>query len=255
MESPFGTEDKTNLALILERAVPVRTRQQFFTWTQGILQTLIPHEILICCMNNAVTGLSRNYYHSASRYFKDTHFVQVCAQDGLMPRLVQKWMQSELPVFLTEHAGPDQKASRFETHCLPALKELELRNAVVHGMRGPDGGLKALLCFSRIPGNFDDKLAHSVHLLSPSILDTLCRVMAAEGSSERGKLSISKREKEVLQWVRDGKTNMEIAQILELSPLTVKNHIQNIRAKLGVHTRGQAVARAISLGALKSGGK
>ena len=254
MHNLFDAEDKANLAVILERAAPIRTRQQFFNWTQGVLQTLIPHEILICCISNVLTGDWHKYYHSASRYFKDAHFAGVCAEDGLLPRLIQKWMQSELPVYLTESAEPGPRTTHFDRAFLPALKELELRNAVVHGLRGPDGGLKSFLCFSRIHGPFSDKLGHGVHLLAPNVVEVLCRVLSAEGSVERNGVSISKREREILQWVRDGKSNAEIAQILELSPLTVKNHIQNIRAKLGVHTRGHAVARALSLGALKSGG-
>ncbi len=255
MQTLLDAEDKTNLALILERAAPIRNREQFFTWTQGVLQTLIPHEILICCVSNVLTGDWHKYYSSASRYFKDSHFAGVCAEDGLMPRLIQKWMHSELPVFMTERVEPGLKNMHFDTGFLPTLRELELRNAVVHCLRGPDAGLKSFLCFSRIQGSFSDKLAHSVHLLSPNVVEVLCRVLSAESSIERNGVSISKREQEILQWVRDGKSNAEIAQILELSPLTVKNHIQNIRAKLGVHTRGHAVARAISLGALRPGGR
>jgi DNA-binding CsgD family transcriptional regulator len=50
----------------------------------------------------------------------------------------------------------------------------------------------------------------------------------------------------VLNWVREGKTNQEIAQILDISPLTVKNHVQKILRKLKVTNRAQAVARGIA---------
>ena len=51
-----------------------------------------------------------------------------------------------------------------------------------------------------------------------------------------------------------GKTNQAIADQLGLSPLTVKNHVQNILKKLKVKTRGHAVASGFRLGLLKPSG-
>jgi DNA-binding CsgD family transcriptional regulator len=58
---------------------------------------------------------------------------------------------------------------------------------------------------------------------------------------------VTAREVEILQWVRDGKSNQEIGDILAISPLTVKNHVQKILRKLDVQNRAQAVARGIAL--------
>lgn len=56
-------------------------------------------------------------------------------------------------------------------------------------------------------------------------------------------LPLTRREREILEWVDRGKTNAEIAQILWLSPGTVRKHLENTYAKLGVHTRTAAVTR------------
>lgn len=58
--------------------------------------------------------------------------------------------------------------------------------------------------------------------------------------SEPSPSNLSKREREVLHWVREGKRNREIATILGLSPLTVRRHLENIFQKLGVETRSAA---------------
>jgi LuxR family maltose regulon positive regulatory protein len=63
---------------------------------------------------------------------------------------------------------------------------------------------------------------------------------------------LSEREQEVLQLIAQGLTNPEIASRLVLSPHTVKTHARNIYAKIGVHNRTQAVARARALGILPS---
>jgi DNA-binding CsgD family transcriptional regulator len=54
---------------------------------------------------------------------------------------------------------------------------------------------------------------------------------------------LSPREREVLELVRDGLRNAEIAEALWVSPGTVRKHLENIYEKLGVHTRTAAVAR------------
>lgn len=56
------------------------------------------------------------------------------------------------------------------------------------------------------------------------------------------------REREVLSLLAEGHGTREIAQILFISPYTVRNHIQNILQKLHVHSRAEAVARAIRYG-------
>lgn len=59
---------------------------------------------------------------------------------------------------------------------------------------------------------------------------------------------LSEREIEVLRYIADGLSNLEIARRLYLSPNTLKAHTQNIFLKLDVHNRVQAVSRAKELG-------
>jgi DNA-binding CsgD family transcriptional regulator len=56
-------------------------------------------------------------------------------------------------------------------------------------------------------------------------------------------LPLTRREREILAWVERGKTNAEVAQILWISPGTVRKHLENAYEKLGVRTRTAAVAR------------
>ena len=61
---------------------------------------------------------------------------------------------------------------------------------------------------------------------------------------------LTERELEVLRAVADGLSNREAAALLFLSEGTVKNHVTNVLAKLGVRDRTQAALRARALGLL-----
>lgn len=56
------------------------------------------------------------------------------------------------------------------------------------------------------------------------------------------------REQEVLELLAEGLTNRGIALRLEISPLTVKSHVDAILGKLGAQGRTDAVVRAVRMG-------
>jgi DNA-binding CsgD family transcriptional regulator len=55
---------------------------------------------------------------------------------------------------------------------------------------------------------------------------------------------LSPREREVLRWLKCGKTSWAIALILRISERTVNYHVNNIMRKLDVTNRMQAVSAA-----------
>jgi LuxR family transcriptional regulator len=59
-----------------------------------------------------------------------------------------------------------------------------------------------------------------------------------------GDRNLTKRQREVLQWVGDGKTTQDIAELLKLTPATVEKHLRLARDTLGVETTAQAVLKA-----------
>ncbi|MGI6032175.1 MAG: helix-turn-helix domain-containing protein [Coriobacteriales bacterium] len=74
----------------------------------------------------------------------------------------------------------------------------------------------------------------------------------SDGSSKQGfapwkqacadismRYGLSERESEVFGFLTRGKTNQQIADILTVSPYTIRAHTRNIYAKLDVHSRGQ----------------
>lgn len=65
--------------------------------------------------------------------------------------------------------------------------------------------------------------------------------------------TLTRKELEVLVRLAEGRSNREIAEVLFVTPATVKTHLAHIYAKLEVAGRQQAMERAMALGLLRSG--
>ena len=61
------------------------------------------------------------------------------------------------------------------------------------------------------------------------------------------KYILTKREKEVFKLLVTNKNTKEIAEILNISEKTVRNHISNVMQKLGVKGRAAAVVELLKL--------
>lgn len=89
-------------------------------------------------------------------------------------------------------------------------------------------------------------------MVSPIGSDELLFRLSEEGTGGgehrlRTMLGLTSREADVLLWLSRGKTNIEIGQILDISPRTVNKHLEQVFVKLGVENRASAVARAVRL--------
>src|SRR5262245_36177350 len=87
----FDPLEQEALVLNLDASLRVHARHQFFNWTQGSLQSLIPHELLICALRNGEpTSL---YVESFSTLSLDLARInELVRQDvGLVPHLIKSW--------------------------------------------------------------------------------------------------------------------------------------------------------------------
>lgn len=73
----------------------------------------------------------------------------------------------------------------------------------------------------------------------------LAKQVTAPAPSGFRDFGLSPREAEVLAWVTQGKTNSDIAAILNASPRTIQKHLEHVFQKLGVETRTAAAVWAL----------
>ena len=84
------------------------------------------------------------------------------------------------------------------------------------------------------------------------LLEAIGEFEQASAGAEAQDVVLSQREIQVLAFADKGLTNKEIARLLGLSRETIKSHLKNVSAKLGVSGRIEAVRKAAELGLLET---
>jgi transcriptional regulator EpsA len=222
----LSTMEQEYLLRIIEASLQVRDLRQLFLWSQGQLQALLPHQLMVCMQFGPDGALERlEALHASAQ--GDAALARLCDPDtGLAVRLARHGAQAPLQAELAA-CGYD--------------------NVLLDGS-GPVAGGATVFALFGLPARHDARHAYFLALLLPHLHLALVRLApprrAAGIAPGRG---LTARESEIVHWVRAGKRNDEIGALLGLSALTVKNHLQRIYKLLGVRNRTEAVARCASL--------
>lgn len=111
-----------------------------------------------------------------------------------------------------------------------------------------------------LPGEFSgDELTAAVHALAlglvvlpPAFIHNRLNQQMSRTSSfdQETQNPLTPRESEILQHLAQGMANKQIADVLKISPNTVKYHIASIYEKIGATNRADAVIRGMQKGLL-----
>jgi DNA-binding NarL/FixJ family response regulator len=139
------------------------------------------------------------------------------------------------------------------------LTTFDLDEYVVEAVRAGASGFllkdappEDLVTAIRIVANGDAIVAPSV---TRRLLDRFATRLPSmrESAPPRGLKMLTERELEVLRHVARGLSNAEIAKELVVSETTIKTHVGNLLAKLGLRDRVQAVVFAYETGLIQPG--
>lgn len=252
------------LVRVIEGAPEVRRRYHFFIWTRGPLQRLLPHSLAVC------GAYQRNTREMA---FEAFHSIAVAPpvlellttpRSPLLRAAQAAWVAGRGRPLVLQLDGPQLPA---DAPMRAALHDAGYAQMLAHGVSRPQRASEIESFFllgtpHRTAGKHE--LLY-LDLLLPHIHSAYLRVQSLERELGSGPTpqrekpvaattaGITVRETQILRWVRDGKNNQQIGEVLNISPLTVKNHVQKILRKLGAANRAQAVARAMSRNLLAGG--
>ncbi|MEP6605193.1 MAG: XrtB/PEP-CTERM-associated transcriptional regulator EpsA [Nitrosospira sp.] len=235
---------------IIESSTSIFQRHQFFLWAQGEVQSLLPHGMLICIFDEG-SGQSVSIEKFSRTNINESKISELCQPgSGIIFRVMSAWSAGKNQPFLLCPNNPNGIAYK---HFADDLQRNNLERVAAHGMFDANGRTTSLFTFTQISGALTDRHTYFLELLMPHMHMALVRMLFHERYHQHGAIAgkskklITDRETEVLRYVQMGKNNLEIAHLLNISPLTVKNHIQKILRKLSVNNRAHAVAKAMAL--------
>jgi len=239
-----------SLKLVMDASLRVHARHHFFTWTQGLLQNLVKHEALVCALRNA-EPMSFHVESFSTSPLEPALFSDLFRQDASMvPHLIKTWEENSYRPVVCETAS----ASAFAQSALwREFNRIGADSVVAHGTYDAFGKPASFFVFACRSQTLSPRQVYCVELIVPFLHQAWVRtqidrpVEGAAAVHPAGAGVLTSREQEVLKWVHLGKSNIEIGTILEISPLTVKNHVQKILRKLNVQNRTQAVGKAMAL--------
>ena len=238
-----------SLMLNLDASLRVYARHEFFSWTQGALQSLIQHELLICAMPNGEHGSFYVDSFSTSP-LEPARVSELFRQDvTLVPQLIKAWEENHCePVAFDAAAVSAATGSALGRELL----RIGAHSIVAHGTYNGSGDLASFFTFGCSPVTVGPREHHIVGLVTPFVHAAWMRTRInwpADGAVVKSGAEsvLTVRETEILQWIYHGKSNIEIGMILNISALTVKNHVQKILRKLNVLNRTQAIGKALAL--------
>jgi transcriptional regulator EpsA len=242
----------TRIMRVLVECTSVQDADEFTRMVEGSLREVLPHESMLC----GIGGISRQGNHIRKILSVDyplAYFEPLQGEDGRLDSpLMKRWRDTLEPQLF--QSGRDDHL--YAADWVRLFNQYELRNTIAHGVLDLGGVFSSFFIFSRMPGEIGPQHAFLMKLLTPHLHFALARVLATvgdyHGTLGKSRKALSERQRDILHWLEEGKTNWEIAKILELSELNVKYHIDQIFLKLEVRSRAHAVAKARDLASCRA---
>ena len=188
-----------------------------------------------------VEHIESNYNPSWRQHYDKEHYVQV-------DPTVQHACSSLSPLIWSDAMYATDVQKRFKDEA----RQYGLAEGAtfpVHSRNGDFGMLSLSLSDSD-----EEARQHARAMLSWGALlaamthETMTRIVKGHSAAQSPKLT--RREAEILAWIAQGKSNWEIARLVDISEHGVSYHVRNILLKFDVGSRHRAVAKAQIYGLL-----
>jgi DNA-binding NarL/FixJ family response regulator len=197
--------------------------------------TALTHELTLACRGHHVEVLGPVREPEEVRRTVRTVGATVVLTEAAPPaiRELVVLLPSVRVLAMTDTADPGASAAAISAGAAGVLERGADRRVLVDGLRRAAAGELVL------PASH---LAALVHLVD--------RPHVSDNPRDRMR-KLTRREREILSLLAQGRTTSDIARTLSISVLTVQSHVKNLLAKLGVHSKVEAIRYAWRSGELE----
>ena len=209
------------------------------------LQDLVSFEFALC-------SLASVSYRSADPY----HMINVNYPLSWLDRYFSEQLDLVDPVVVEHrlHFGLQYWTDSYNKHpearqFIMSASDYGLKTGYSYGLKTESGSGASLFSFGGRSMKRSPRTFHILGRIVPHLHQALVRVVTPlDRLHEATYAKLSPREKEVLLWLKEGKTTSQISSTLSISERTVKFHVRNTLRKVRATTRAQAVAVSLEKG-------
>jgi transcriptional regulator EpsA len=248
----LSAEESARFLRIVAASSSIRRHYDLLVWLNGELQHFLPHQILVFAWGDFPSSNFKLDLVSALPGVR-TEQLAHCRIGPLVRSCYRQWaLRGRQPLLLEAAAAAASVDAASACALHSALRGM--RSLLVHAVQDKRSG-NAILFIALHSASFGERRANAramalMHLLFCQIDIARRRVAAlppeepAETQSDAlRQLGLSTREREILDSLRRGMSNCDIAAALDISPFTVKNHLKRIFKKIGASNRTHAAAK------------
>lgn len=254
----LGVFEKDEIALVmavLQDLMAVQTEEDFKAWSNGSLQDVLPHSMMVAGIATIDASQIRIQKMIISNW-PLSYFDALKTHDGgFQSPIMTRWFKCCQPQLYDPTVSDTVPAGLWRD----LFDRYQLNNMAAHGVRDLSGSHTSYVNFSQIPVPLTSHHSHLLALLTPHMHVALSRALVAvepyaptAATSTMPSMPIetdqlTPRELVVLYWIGEGKTNWEIAKICSRSQHTIKNQVEHLLRKLQVSNRAHAIHKASRL--------
>jgi len=242
LKNLLSKQDSIYLLEIIQQSLSCRNKIDFFK-TMNKLSSLIPYNFSICGLAEIdKKGKIKSYkyinikyppewikLYLAQKYYR----IDPIVQENFTKFTLQYW-----PETYQKHAPPKKLLSRKE--------DFGLKKGYTYGLKNPKGKSGSLFSLAGNALDTSNRTKVIITTVIPHLHQALTRIIDQPNRETDNILSA--RQKEVLNWIKEGKSTWDISVIIGITENTVKFHVNQILQKLDVVNRPHAVAVAIGQG-------
>ncbi len=247
--SHLSGADAISLLEIIHRCLSLNTEEDFIDLFPKI-QGLFPFDFAAALLGFHEDGKGPVILHGVNISFPEEWRNEYFSKNYHHTSALSKQnFATYRPQYMTNTWKKHRQRDEIISLCL----DFGIREGYAHGSRplarGQNG---SMFCFSGSSMERDIRTEAILEIIVPHLHLAFSNIFSNRGPDDN-KVVLSAREKEVLNWLKQGKSSWDIAVILAISESTVNYHIYNIMGKLDVSNRPQAVAVAARLGIIEIG--
>jgi DNA-binding CsgD family transcriptional regulator len=237
---------KESIEQLATSLAAVSSVEQFKAWTRNQLRPVLPHGALICGLGHLhAGGVGLDYLVTVD--YPTEHIEAIRNRAGAIDTpILRRWLTTQAPVMF----DADEPWPETPKVWLESFRRHQMQNVVADAVYDHVRCVGTYHSVYRLPPPLTAHHADTLHSLVPAMHDALCRVIQRATVGESLGMAVaamSERERQVIHWLRLGKTNAEIGLLVNLSENTVKHHLTNIFDKFGVSNRAQLVRNLLEI--------